>query len=265
MSGRRIELRQRAESPETLRGRSLTEADVAAVYALHRSLVQGLPADLVASETREFFADHVSRCGRLFGYFAGPELVAYAVLGLPGAGDPNFGVDHGLAPEQLARVAHLDGAGVDLRYRGHNLQQNLIRWRLDAARAAGRTIALSTVAPANNASLDNALVCGLTARGLAVRYGGWRYLLRRDLDREARPAGESRWVPAQDLDTQQALLRAGWRLWQTRGRSNREVLLAPADEVEKCDPAFQRAAGEGGASSGATPEPSALSRPDSRQ
>lgn len=265
-SGRRIELRQGVDGPVSLRGRVLTEANVDAVLALHLGLVRGVAADQVATETREFFADHVARCGRLFGYFAGPDLVAYAVLGLPGAADPNFGVDHGLGGEQLARVAHLDGAGVDPRYRGHGLQQNLIRWRLDAARAAGRTIALSTVAPTNGASFDNAVACGLTARGLAVRYGGWRYLLRRDLDREACMTGEQRWVAAQDLDAQQALLQAGWRGWRARGRANREILFAPARDEVLCEPAFQRAGGVAGESAGeATVASAPRIRPDSRQ
>ena len=246
MTGRRIELRQGPDGPALLRGRVLTEADVEAVYSLHLSLVQALPGDQVATETREFFADHVARRGRLVGYFAGPELVAYAVLGLPGAGDPNFGVDHGLTGVQLTQVAHLDGAGVDPRYRGHSLQQNLIRWRLDMARAAGRSIALSTVAPTNNASLDNATACGLSARALAVRYAAWRYLLRCDLDREAQPTGEQQWVAAQDLDTQSALLQAGWRIWRARGRGNREVLLAPAREVVLPEPVLQRVAGVAG-------------------
>jgi GNAT superfamily N-acetyltransferase len=264
-SGRRIELRQGGDGPVALRGRVLTEADVDAVLTLHLELVRGVAADLVATETREFFADHVARCGRLFGYFAGPDLVAYAVLGLPGVGDPNFGVDHDLTTEQLARVAHLDGAGVDPRYRGHGLQQNLTRWRLDAARAVGRTIALSTVAPANGASLDNALACGLTARALAVRYGGWRYLLRRDLDRKARMVGEQRWVAGQDLDTQQALLQAGWRGWRARGRANREILFAQACDEVLCEPVFQRAVGAAGASAGTDSASSAPRRPDSRQ
>lgn len=260
MSRRRIELRQRPDSPETLYGRTLTKADVEAVYALHCTLVKGLAEDLVATETRKFFVDHVARRGRLFGYFAGQELVAYAVLGLPDAGDPNFGVDHGLTSAQLAQAAHLDGAGVDPRYRGHSLQQNLIRWRMDAARLAGRSIVLSTVAPTNSASLDNAITCGLTARGLAMRYGGWRYLLRYDLNLESQPVGEPQWMTAQELQAQQALLQDGWRVWRTRGRGNREMLLAPALEVARCEPMLQCEAVSAGAGVSGS-----VKRPDSRQ
>lgn len=206
----------------------LDEADAA--YALHRQVAAGLPADLVAADSREFFADHAERVGQLQGVFTAGGLAACAVLGLPDSTDGNFGVDHGLPAELLPLVAHLDGASVHPRYRGNNLHRLLIEWRIAAAHAAGRPIVLSTAAPRNRFSLDNLLACGLQIRGLIPKFGGLRYLLRRDLGREARPAAGGRWVAAEDFELQGELLRAGLRGWGVRQGERREIYFAAAGD-----------------------------------
>lgn len=214
--------------PEPFRGRRLGSGDIDAVIALHRRAIRALPTDLVATETRDFFMDHVECKGRLLGLFTRRGLVAYAVLGLPGPADANFGADHGLPADRMPQVAHLDGAGVDPPYRGNHLHRLLVDWRLDEARAAGRPVVLSTCAPGNSHSLDNLLACGLQIRGLTVKFGGWRYLLRRDLDLAAAPAGAGQWLAAEHRTAPAALLQAGWRGWATRNENCREIFFAPA-------------------------------------
>lgn len=190
--------------------------EVDAVVALHLDVIRDVPAELVATETPSFFADHAGRIGRLVGLFDEKRLVAYSVLGLPGAGDPNFGADHGLSAQDLARVAHLDGAAVHPLYRGNGLQRRMIAWRLAAARDAGRTIALSTVAPGNLASLASMLSEGLQIRALAHRFGGQRFLMRRDdcdgcaaiIDGD--PGAIACWVPVLSVQAQHGLLARGW-------------------------------------------------------
>ncbi len=216
--------------PEPYWGRRLGLDDVNEVFALHRRVIRVLSADLVAAETRDFFLDHVECKGRILGLFARQGLVAYAVLGLPGSEDANFGTDHRLSIDQMLRVAHLDGASVDPLYRGNHLHRLLVHWRLDEARSAGRPIVLSTTAPGNPYSLDNLLACGLQIRGLMRKFGGWRYLLRRDLDLDAVPAGTGRWVDAEDLTAHTDLLQAGWRGWMARDGERREILFTPVLE-----------------------------------
>lgn len=202
-----------------LRASLLAAGQVDAVIALHREVIRAMPAELVASETPEFFADHADRIGRLFGLFDDERLIAYSVLGLPGAGDPNFGVDHGLSAQDLARVAHLDGAAVHPRYRGNGLHRRMIAWRLATARAAGRSIALSTVAPGNVASLASMLSEGLQIRALAHRFGGQRFLMRRDEGGQGHgglTAGGvdvdaiDHWLPLGAVRDQRELLSRGW-------------------------------------------------------
>lgn len=162
--------------------RRLTLADLAAVVALHQRVRATLPRDLIAYETDDFFADHMDRLGRIYGCFWGKDLVAYAVLGLPRHGDANFGTDHGLAGEELGRVAHLDGAAVLEPWQGQGLHRAMTALRMEAAWRHGRSIMLSTAAPLNIPSLCNLLLCGLRIRGLVQKFGGARFLLRRDVE-----------------------------------------------------------------------------------
>jgi hypothetical protein len=207
--------------------RRLDAGQIGAVFALHQSLVRSMAADLVARETQEFFASHMSAQGQIHGVFDADRLIAYAVLGLPRQGDPNFGLDHGLSGDELDRVAHLDGAGVDPQWRGNGLQRWLTLSRLAAARAAGRSTLLSTVAPANVASLASLLACGLQVRGLAQRFGGWRYLLRLDIEDARAAAGQGVWVERADLARQQALLEHGCWGWEVEPGLGRKLRFAP--------------------------------------
>lgn len=207
-------------------GRLLREDEAATAYALHRLVADGLPADLLATDSLKFFVDHAERIGRLLGIFTERTLAAYAVLGLPGAGDDNFGRDHGLPEEVLPKVAHLDGVSVHPSYRGNRLHRLMSEWRMAEARTAGRSILLSTAAPGNHFSLDNLLASSLQIRGLKTKFGGLRYLLRRDLDVEVRPADAGQWVDARDYALQERLLQEGLRGWQARRGEHREIYFA---------------------------------------
>ena len=222
-------VRARDGSEVVCAARLLEPSDVDAVYALHREAIRGMGSDLVASETRAFFVDHVARIGRLCGVTAGTRLIAYAVLGLPGDGDPNFGQDLDLGADDLARVAHLDGVAVAPVFRGNGLQCVLARWRRALATSMGRTLAMSTAAPGNRQSVRNLLASGLQIRGLRVKFGGWRYLLAVDACRTERPAMGGRWLAIADLALQQQLLEQGWRGWALDDGGDR-VLFAPIDE-----------------------------------
>ncbi|MFN3988263.1 MAG: hypothetical protein ACK4KV_22480 [Rhodocyclaceae bacterium] len=222
-------IRARGGSEVACSARLLEADDVDAVYALHREAIHGMGSELVASETLAFFVDHVARAGRLCGVVSGTRLIAYAVLGLPGAGDPNFGTDLDLGAEDLARVAHLDGVGVLPDFRGNGLQCALSRWRLALATRMGRTLAMSTAAPGNRQSVHNMLASGLQIRGLRVKFGGWRYMLATDASLAERPAEGGQWLEVADLVRQQTLLAQGWRGW-TLDESGHRVLFAPLDD-----------------------------------
>lgn len=208
-------------SPVPFTGRRLEEADLEAVIALHRLARQSVAAHLVAAESDAFFADHMGRMGRIYGLFVGDRMIAYGVLGLPGPTDPNFGDDLGLTAADKARVAQIDGVSVHPDWRGNHLQRVLTGWRASEAAVAGRSLLLSTVAPGNGASLSNILAEGLMIRALLQKFGGWRYMMEKDLASPMpAPPSDGRWVDGDDLATQGALLAAGARGWRMERRAN---------------------------------------------
>lgn len=200
--------------PVAYEGRRLAEADIDDVIALHALARAGLNPNLVASETDAFFADHLDRAGRILGLFAENRLIAYGVLGLPRPEDFNFGEMIDLPQNVHPRVAHVDGVGVAPEWRGNALHRVLIAWRLEAAAAAGRSVALTTAAPGNLPSVRNLMAEGMTIRALKQKFGGWRYVLRRDLDgpQPAAPVN-GRWVATDEIEAQDALLRQGEIGW----------------------------------------------------
>ncbi|HXP98081.1 MAG TPA: GNAT family N-acetyltransferase [Telmatospirillum sp.] len=209
-------LRHSTGGTATFVGRPLSVDDLDAVITLHHAVRQAVSPDLLCFESDTFFGSHIDRCGRILGLFVEDRLIAYGVLGLPGPIDPNFGDDLALSPAEKAKVAHIDGSCVAPEWRGNGLQRLLIGCRLRWAFAAGRPIALTTVAPGNLPSLSNALAEGLTIRAVLPKYGALRYSLRRDLDRQPTPPPRiGRWIAIEDLPAQEtAFKRAeiGWAL-----------------------------------------------------
>lgn len=207
---------------------------LAAIIDLHHLVLDGVPADLAARETDVFFEDHLARCGRIFGVFEGKHLRAYAVLGLPGPGDANFGVDHHLSKAQCRVVAHIDGIAVHPAWRGQGWQRRLIAHRIAQARLHHREIMLSTAAPGNFASVFSLLSEGLQIRSIVEKFGGMRYLMRRDV-----PAGQAtgsvapvdvggskvvQWCPIADIEQQKELLEQGF-VGTAYARRDGEVMI----------------------------------------
>lgn len=182
------------------------------VIDLHHQVIAKMPPETVASETDQFYADHMDACGQIFGGFDGTKLIAYSVLGLPRPLDPNFGTDHELSASELERIAHIDGVGVLAEFRGQAWHRRMIDHRMMVARGVGRTIALSTVAPGNFASLINLLSSGMRIVGLKSKFGGDRFLVRADLDGAEKSGAPDRidvWCPATDRESCLTLIDQG--------------------------------------------------------
>ncbi|RCK38670.1 GNAT family N-acetyltransferase [Thalassospira xiamenensis] len=192
----------------------LGSSHLPAIITLHHRVIADLPPGNAATETDQFFVDHLDACGQIFGAFDGDRLMAYCVLGLPRETDPNFGTDHHLPPDQLGKVAHIDGVAVDPQWRGQGWQRRMVEHRIEIARKCGRTIALSTVAPTNFPSLISTVSTGLAIHGLIAKFGGNRFLLRRDIgpDQDEKfPSAPDRaiWCASDDLATCRKLLDDG--------------------------------------------------------
>ncbi len=203
----------------------LDPSHLPAIIALHHRVIADLPPGNAATETDQFFADHLDACGQIFGVFDDDRLMAYCVLGLPRDGDPNFGTDHHLLPDLLGQVAHIDGVAVDPKWRGQGWQRKMVVYRIEMARKFGRTIALSTVAPTNFPSLISTVSTGLAIHGLIAKFGGNRFLLRRDIGpdqdaKSARAPDTAIWCASDDLTTCRKLLDDGFigRFCHSSGR-----------------------------------------------
>ncbi len=194
-------------------GRWIEPQEVGGVIALHHAVREAVAPDLLCRETDAFFHEHCNACGRILGLFANEELIGYGVLGLPAPDQESFADQFGLTSEQRTVVATVDGAGILPRWRGNGLQRRLVAVRVEAARAAGRRIAVSTVAPGNLPSLRNLLAEGLTIRALRTAFGGIRFLMRRDLDRSPKPVTQGRWIALADTSEASDALMAGYQGW----------------------------------------------------
>lgn len=204
--------------PVPFAGRRLAAEDLADVIALHHAVRATIPPELVCFESDVFFADRIDRAGCILGLFAEGKLIAYGVLGLPSPRDPSFGDDLALPAAERGRIAEIDGASVTPEWRGNGLQRLLIGCRLRWALAAGRPVALSTVAPGNLPSLHNLLAERLTIRALRPKYGGLRYVVRRDLDLPPpRLPRHGRWIGVDNRDGQATALARGEIGWALSG------------------------------------------------
>jgi len=187
-------------APPPLQGlaaRTLGAADITALRALRAEVGAALPdPDLYVPEDDEagFIAEHLGPRGQTIGLFAdeagGVQLVAYAMLGLPGgaphAVDRHLGRSLGWTHGDCARTAELASCMVVPRWRGRGLQRALVASRLLLARAHGMARVLAIVSLHNHGSRHNLMACGLHVE----HTGHWQGLQRQWmlLDLQAGPA-----------------------------------------------------------------------------
>jgi ribosomal protein S18 acetylase RimI-like enzyme len=199
-----------ARMPYVMRALDADELDAA--FALHREVLQGLPAPhLFRADSRDFMARHIDERGRTIGTFADGRLVGYAVISFPDDEPDNLGRDVPLPAEEMPHVADYDGSAVHPDFRGNGLQLRMSELRHRIALARGRHHILGTVSPDNPASLGNFLRFGFQVRNLRNKYGGaLRLIIHRDLRRpQLEVPGTVAEVPLTDTEVIGALLRQG--------------------------------------------------------
>ena len=219
--------------PDGMSGRALTENDADQLIELRQFVVSGLrDPDFYVLEKDAFVHAHLGENGDTIGVFAGPELVAYGMIGLPSPDDPeNMASVMGFGVDDRAMSAHLASAMVRRDYRGRELHKWLVTARLSRARALGRRHIFSMVAPSNDASWANLCRLGLHIRALEPLEGSrLRFLLYRDVAAEVRFDGEQTSADPLDVDTHRQLLAEGyWGIKRSiRSARCRLVYAAPS-------------------------------------
>ncbi len=220
-----------------LAARRLGPDDAAAVARLRAEVLAALPdPDLYVGEddADAFVHAHLGSGAGAAGLTIGVHdaagaLVAYGMLGLPGAGDPEHLARWiGAGSAGLAATATLASCMVAPAWRGHALQRWLTGARLALAQAHGRRRVVALVSPHNHESRHNLLACGLRITWVGDWHGLPRQGLAMDLEEPgagapdtatgvtpgaatpAEPATDTlRWVAADDLAAQQRLIAAG--------------------------------------------------------
>lgn len=154
--------------------------------------------------------------GASIGVFDGSKLVAYAMLGMPAATDPDNLAHHaGAAVADPESTAHLASCMVLPDYQGRHLQRSLLYIRCALARAWGRESILAMVSLHNHASRHN-----LMSEGLCVSWLGEIDGLRRQLlaCKQTQPwyfdMRDMKKVSSLDWQSQQSLLADAW--WGVR-------------------------------------------------
>ena len=110
-------------------------------------------------------------------------MAAMAMFYIPGDDPDNLGLELGLSPEDLKRVAHIEYAVVHPAHRGQHLQKILMEKAEKEPEALEHDILLATVDPENAASLITGLHSGYTIQMTKNMYGGKpRHILRKDLN-----------------------------------------------------------------------------------
>lgn len=191
-----------------LQWRLLLPHDLPAMYALHLHSMEGMAAQAVKPESRDFLLGLLQGRGQVIGAWCEEDgLVAYGVLqhDLLAEDDPR-----GLLGLEAAQpVCKLAGAAVAPSWRGLGLQRLLIARRIASAPQGAALFA--TAAPCNPASWRSLLACGFAVRALVYRYGGHaRYLLAL-VPGDGFAPGAALELGEDALPRQQDLLAQGWR------------------------------------------------------
>lgn len=156
----------------TIRGADPRDLD--AVFRLHRTGVDDVPAGVFRPDDGDFFHDAIRRDCCVVADLGG-QVMGYGVLVLPEPGSSSLA---DLVGAEQGTVAHVESAVIHRTMRGAGLHRALIAWRMARARAAGRHSILCTVSPQNAASLRNLMSEGFHIRALTQLYGGHsRYVL----------------------------------------------------------------------------------------
>ncbi len=110
------------------------------------------------------------------------RIASVFILIYPGLREDNLGYDIQLPLEELSKVALCDVAATRPEFRGHHLQQILMKEAENDARKAGYKYLMCTIHPDNKPSLCNAFALGYNIIMTKKKYGGLtRHILKKDI------------------------------------------------------------------------------------
>lgn len=195
--------------------RVLASDDFTAWVGLRDEVIAGLAhPDMYVREADEaaFFARNSPPQGQCIGVFLADELVAYAMVGMPGAdAADNLGAVIGLLPSRHSWVSHLASCMVRAPWRGYQLQALLLKLRCALAQAYQRPLCLAMVSLHNPVSRHNLLSQGMWIAWTGMIDGLRRHVLQIDLlGRQRWDMQDSRLIAGDDFDQLRAAAASGY-------------------------------------------------------
>lgn len=169
--------------------------------------------ELFAGLTRDELLEVLETKGLTVGALIEERLIGFYSVLFPGLSDYNLGNDINLGEEELDRVVHLEGAGIDPLYRGNSLQKTMARICLyEALKSKKARYVCATVSPYNYPSIDHIFAMQLCISNIKPKYNGMiRYICYKDLQKGVLIDKTSIIdVAGDDIENQKRLLETGY-------------------------------------------------------
>lgn len=156
--------------------------DLDAIVSLMETVKAGMiNPDWYVTDQRDWIELHLDRHGLIV--IAETEehtLAGYFIADFPfirleesdPKGSDNLGEELGLSEEELRLTVHMDSAGVHPDYRGHHLQDRMLKAVEEALQKRPELYYLSTIHPDNHSSLNTMLRNGYVIIKTKEKYGG---------------------------------------------------------------------------------------------
>jgi len=174
---------------------------------LRKETLQPFPAD--------FMEEHLGSKGFVLGVLSGNELLAFRNVYFPDTDDAewNLGIDLGLPPDALNRVANLQMVCVHPSCRGNSIAKIMNKHAIRIIKELGiHDHVCATVSPYNFWNIKILFESGFIIKKLTKKYGGkLRYIVHQDLHSPVSfESGFSQSVALTDFIRQHELLSNGW-------------------------------------------------------
>lgn len=150
--------------------------------------------------------------GVMIGVFIEGKLIAFRALLEPEINEEHLGYDIGLTTEEeLKKVLYQEISNVHPDFRGFGLQRTMADIIMQQIDSTMFSIVCATVMPGNIASLKDKFSQGMYVVNLKLKYGGkLRYVFMKSLQQEVKKWSEEKFVPMNDTEGQQKLLKQGF-------------------------------------------------------
>ena len=176
-----MKMKKKGGEEKTFLLRRCVPEDVDQIVALQDAVYEQIPDKKIFQKTgKEEFEESIE-LDQCFCFMDGDVMAAFTLMVSGRPGYRNYGEYLEYTPKQIAKTVSMDTSFVLPEYRGYGLQKYFFDLREEAAKdLLGATEALTTIAPDNEYSLNNAFKSGYEEVKRMTIYGGLeRCILRK--------------------------------------------------------------------------------------